>query len=392
MSPEELEQYKKLLSAAYPFEKGKIRDSVMAKIAAEPQKKNKTPWRQLAIRWGSIAAALLFVCIIGINLMPKLGVLEKSDAFAEADEAAVENSPVEKSEDADSTTEAPESYTPPADDSYNEGIALALTAIAEDEAFDIDAEAGGSAESADDSFSSEDWGENSDGESDLQVAYSMRTLTAFSTTPIVCTITECAHSEAFMNSYHDIPMLFVNLVGAENYADWESGLADESSKNIVEFIEEFGISRELFCELVETTDLYYTRDYPIDLIYSDDNTSAEEYYSRGGDMDGSLARYFEYKFKTALGAASENYNSWRSMRGFSSASEWSIAHLVRDLDVEREDLEAIYNATAERFLEIYEGAKIPTYDFDAIMECGSDIRRAITSGALGHEVDSIYRK
>lgn len=418
MSPEELAQYKKLLSAAYPFEKGKIRDSVMAKIASDvAPKKNKTPWKTLALRWGSVAAAFVFICTICISIIPRLGVYEGKDSFAEADEMDVENSAIENAGTARETTsaeksdysdasantdipmEAPDNYTPAEDDYefyYEYEITYSLTAITEDGAgYDLlDAACGESVNPSapTDDFAPEAEDEGVAPESAVDTNFAMRNLMMFSATTSISTVTECSHSETFMNSYHEIPTLFVNLVGADEYAAWENTVVDDSCKNIIEFVEEFDVSREIFTELLLTTDLYYTGDYPIELIYSGDADAIEKYYSAGGDKSGCLARYFEYKFKLALGESSENYNAWRLMTGHSSVAEWSIAQLVRDLDIEREDLEAIYNATAESFLEIYEGAKIPTYDFDAIMECGQEIRRAITGGALGHEVDALYRK
>ena len=419
MTREELEQYKKLLSVAYPFEKGKIRDSVMAQIASEPApKKNKTPWKTIAIRWGSVAAALVFICTVVVSIMPRLGVYVGKDSFAEADEVEMENSaianpgdahetaPAEKSDDAYSSADAdlpmesPEIYTPVADDSYiyySEELIYSLTAIADySEDFEISETPLGDNLapecSADDSLSPEGEAEEAVPESVATAEYVMTRLMTFSSPSSISTVTECAHSETFMNSYHEIPAIFVNLVGADEYAAWESEISDDSCKNIVGFIERFDVSSELFTELVETTDLYYTGDYPIELIYSGDADAIEKYYSAGGDLDGCLTRYFEYKFKTALGESVENYNAWRSMTGFGSVAEWSIAQLVRDLDVEREDLEAVYNSTVDSFLEVYEGAKIPTYDLDAIVECGHEIRRAITGGALGHEVDALYRK
>jgi len=418
MSQEELKQYKKLLSAAYPFEKGKIRDSVMAEIAAgSATKKNKTTLRQIALRWGSVAAAFIFICLICISIMPRLDVYVGKDSFAEADEVNVENSATEstgdahetshaeKSETSDAPTdaelpmEAPESYTPVEDENeyyYSENVTYSLTAITEDGAgYDLlDAVCGESTppSSSMDDFAGEAEDENVAPESTVDTKFAMRNLMMFSAAPTyISTVTECTHSETFMNSYHEIPAVLKNLVGANEYAAWESSLSEDSCRNIGDFIEHFDISREIFTALVASTDLYYACDYPIDLLYGGDADAIEKYYSTGGDVDGCLARYFEYKFKLALGESAENYNSWRLMTGYTSVAEWSIAQLVRDMDIEREDLEAIYSSTVESFLEIYEGAKIPTYDFDVIVECGAPIRRAITSGALGHEIDAMYR-
>lgn len=415
MTPEELGRYKELLSAAYPYEKGKVCDSVMARIAKEAAapKKNKPSWRTLAIRWGGAAAALLFICVISVSLLPRLDKFAAGDMYtAEADNSAVMDDArpessggvIDKTSSTSAPAEAPEAAADNASlPSDAEELApeyeyrlLAFTAITEDGAgYDLAdcawaEELAPPSASADDSAAEEIEGEC---ESVCETAYNVKSLSLYSASAYpVSTITECAHSQTFMNSYHEIPALLQNLVGADEYAAWEGELEDVTCKNIAGFIEHFGVEREIFSELVTTTDLYYVGDYPIDLLYGGDADAVEKYYSEGGDTDACLARYFEYKFKLALGEHAEGYNAWRASKDYDSVAAWSIAQLVHDLDVERDELEAVYAATAESFREIYADAKLPEYDFDAITECGHEIRRAITGGALGHEVDALYRK
>ena len=415
MTPEELGRYKKLLSAAYPYEKGRIRDSVMARIASESAaKKNKIPWKTVALRFGSVAAALVLVCTICISVMPRLEKFVAEDAFApEAENEAVsdnagsavnsesinkgdsrETAPAEKPETAPPMDVFDELEIPEAD----EYVALSLTAITEDGAgYDLSYTSCGDSVAPpqdDGSAPTENECENVAPESAPEAAaYGVKNLMTFSA-PASCvsTVTECAHSVTFMNSYHEIPAILKNLVGADEYAAWEAELEYGSCKNIVGFIDRFGISREVFTELVATTDLYYTCDYPIALLYGGDADAIEKYYSEGGSFDECLTRYAEYRFKLALGDAVPDYNAWRAAEGFDSVSTWSIAQLVHDMDMERDELEAIYLSTMGSFLEVYEGAKVPEYDFDAIVECGHEIRRAITGGALGYEIDALYRK
>ncbi|MBP3367884.1 MAG: hypothetical protein J6L71_00475 [Clostridia bacterium] len=412
MTPEELGRYKELLSAAYPYEKGKIRDSVMARIASESAaKKNKTPWKTIALRFGSVAAALVLVCTICISVMPRLEKFVAEDSFAPEAEneavfdnagSAVNSESINKGDSRETApAEKPEAPADADEELIYSEDSLAyctLTAITEDGAgYDLSYTSCGDsvAPSQDDgSAPTENECENVAPESAPEAAaYGVKNLMTFSA-PASCvsTVTECAHSVTFMNSYHEIPAILKNLVGADEYAAWEAELEDAPCKNIVGFIDRFGVSREVFTELVATTDLYYTCDYPIDLLYGGDAAAIEKYYSEGGSFDECLTRYAEYRFKLALGDAVPDYNAWRAAEGFDSVSTWSIAQLVHDMDMERDELEAIYLSTTESFLEVYEGAKVPTYDFDAIVECGHEIRRAITGGALGYEIDALYRK
>jgi len=87
LTPAEMESYRSALKEAYPAPKTDIHANVMKQIRAERMAQKMRRRRAAFVKWGSVAACLLLVCIIAIRVAPdfdKLApVAEKSDAMAE---------------------------------------------------------------------------------------------------------------------------------------------------------------------------------------------------------------------------------------------------------------------------------------------------------------------
>ena len=83
-SDEEMKKYSSLLRAAYPTPQTSIKNSVMAQIRAEKDgkvlkvadsTKNKTKHskaKRLLVRYGSLAACLAIVTLVGVNVLPHI--------------------------------------------------------------------------------------------------------------------------------------------------------------------------------------------------------------------------------------------------------------------------------------------------------------------------------
>lgn len=119
-------------------------------------------------------------------------------------------------------------------------------------------------------------------------------------------IIECEHTI----SYHSISYTLIDYVGNEEFDKWTDSQNYEST-NIVNFIRDFNIPKEVFIEYYNETINYYTHDYDIDLIYSDDDEAIEEYFRDKEASEERLAKksnLFELKSWICYDAGIENIN------------------------------------------------------------------------------------
>lgn len=438
-SDEEMKKYSSLLRAAYPSPQKSIKNSVMAQIRAEKDgkalktadsTKNKTKHgkaKRLLVRYGSLAACLAIVTLVGVNILPQITKksasmnetvsaysLESGSAEIAYDETpaeeersvqsnAVRNDIVKNSHmslslfpsvygsaviEEESDTALPESSddipengecdieckSTPTNDVYeaaDEGIlAGALYSSGTSGAEDSSASAG-------DGYSMMDSAEL--GSAHMNYIYSP--------------VKSCAHSSVFRNSYHDIPKNLVALAGKEEFSDWAFSLTDEDkcAVNMASFYRYFSEKDETFAAKFRDFALgdgaYYC-DIPDISLFEDgrwDEITA--YYENGGDKTGSEQDYFEYKYKTALisEVGVSSYTSWLSKSGMKYVSDWSIADIAAAFGISAERLGEIYDSVKTDFEREYPDCTLFTYDFEKI------VSNMQANAAGARERDAEYR-
>ena len=92
LTPAEMESYRSALNEAYPAPKTDIHANVMKQIRAERLAQKQRMRRAAFVKWGSVAACLLLVCIIAIRVVPgmdKLAAAEADNAGAMAEDLSV---------------------------------------------------------------------------------------------------------------------------------------------------------------------------------------------------------------------------------------------------------------------------------------------------------------
>ncbi len=75
LTPAELESYRSALKEAYPAPKSDIHGNVMKQIRAERLMQKKRARRAAFVKWGSVAACLLLVCVIALKVIPDADIL-----------------------------------------------------------------------------------------------------------------------------------------------------------------------------------------------------------------------------------------------------------------------------------------------------------------------------
>ncbi|MCR4906432.1 MAG: hypothetical protein K6A33_10160 [Clostridiales bacterium] len=154
--------------------------------------------------------------------------------------------------------------------------------------------------------------------------------------------TDCAHAGAWRNSYHDIPAVLIERVGAEEFGAWaaEAEAADPCGVNILSFALRFGLTKE---DIYAVGDVWYYLDLPEDLALTEENAAAiEAYYLAGGDRAKMEKRGAEYEFKTAIvrEAGLENYLAWRAGRD-NSLRAWTVREAADYFGISEERLEEL---------------------------------------------------
>ncbi|MBQ3707417.1 MAG: hypothetical protein II889_05835 [Clostridia bacterium] len=154
--------------------------------------------------------------------------------------------------------------------------------------------------------------------------------------------TDCAHAGAWRNSYHDIPAVLIERVGAEEFGAWaaEAEAADPCGVNILSFALRFGLTKE---DIYAVGDVWYYLDLPEDLALTEENAAAiEAYYLAGGDPEKMAARGAEYEYKTAIvrEAGLENYLAWRAGKD-NSLRAWTVREAADYFGISEERLEEL---------------------------------------------------
>lgn len=433
-SDEEMKKYSSLLRAAYPTPQTSIKNSVMAQIRAEKDgkvlkaadsTKNKTKHskaKRLLVRYGSLAACLAIVTLVGVNVLPH--IMKKSASMndtasaysleAEADVLISDENPAEEERSAQSNAARNDivknshmslSLIPPVYGSavIEEENETALPESSDDIPERAEPEAELKSAPTND-FSEEACGgilmgsaaaEEGDAGDD-RAMNSMMTSVELSSTHfnyIYIPMKSCAHSSVFRNSYHDIPKNLVALAGKEEFSDWAFSLADEDkcAVNIVSFYRYFSEKDETFAAKFRDFALgdgaYYCDIPDVSLFEEEKWDEITAYYENGGDKTGSEHDYFEYKYKTALisEVGVSSYTSWLSKNGMKYVSDWSIADIAAAFGISAERLGEIYDSVKTDFEREYPDCTLFTYDFEMIV---SDTQ---TNARGARERDAEYR-
>ncbi len=127
LTPAELESYRSALKEAYPAPKTDIHANVMKEIRAERLAQAKRRRRAAFVKWGSVAACLVLVCVIALRVAPELDklapVAENSGMMAE-DASVAAYSPRNIDNDAVAYDVAEENDSVPA---QNDGKSYGMT-------------------------------------------------------------------------------------------------------------------------------------------------------------------------------------------------------------------------------------------------------------------------
>ncbi|MBE6657995.1 MAG: hypothetical protein E7604_06060 [Ruminococcaceae bacterium] len=155
--------------------------------------------------------------------------------------------------------------------------------------------------------------------------------------------------------YHSFPDTLIKYVGEDAFAAWYGPYQtpDENrcyEKNIYNFIHDFDIPYEVFADWYYGFS-YYDTDHAPALLYSDDITAVEQYYSspseREREQENDLFSVFgrfkwrlEENARAADDAASRAFVDAFCEDGRVSIANWSIADYIRITGITQDDLTA----------------------------------------------------
>ncbi|MBQ3815659.1 MAG: hypothetical protein II836_06350 [Clostridia bacterium] len=171
--------------------------------------------------------------------------------------------------------------------------------------------------------------------------------------------TECAHSSAFRNSYHDIPDVLIAKAGADEFGAWAAEVQREDlcGVNILSFALRFGLTAE---ELLSAGDVWYYLDLPEDLALTEENASAvESYYRNGGDPGKMAKRYLVYEWKTAVirEVGLDSYLAWRGPE--TALRSWTLEEAAEKFNLSDSTMEKLYLSAKDAVIKILPDAEVP---------------------------------
>ncbi len=171
--------------------------------------------------------------------------------------------------------------------------------------------------------------------------------------------TDCPHSKVFKNSYHDIPKVFVNIVGQTTFNLWANSVVcetgDECSVNIAEFYAHFSEIDSDFAgkfAAVYSGDVTYYCDLPeLSLFEEGKIDEIKAYYENGGDYASAVSRYFEYEYKSAIigRVGVSNYTAWLAENGKTFLCDWTVDEIADAFGLTEADLGELRTQTEAEF-------------------------------------------
>ena len=171
--------------------------------------------------------------------------------------------------------------------------------------------------------------------------------------------TECAHSSAFRNSYHDIPDVLIAKAGADEFGAWAAEVQREDlcGVNILSFALRFGLTAE---DLLSAGDVWYYLDLPEDLALTEENAAAvESYYRNGGDPGKMAKRYLVYEWKTAVirEVGLDSYLAWRGPE--TALRSWTLEDAADKFNLSDSTMEKLYLSAKDAVIKILPDAEVP---------------------------------
>lgn len=90
------------------------------------------------------------------------------------------------------------------------------------------------------------------------------------------------------DSYHNVSGELINYIGYDNFAQWNDGITSDEDFNIINLIHDFNISQETFETILDNTYTGYFFDYNLDIIYSNNEKTIQDYYTSGMNRIGEI--------------------------------------------------------------------------------------------------------
>ncbi len=410
LTPEELTLLKEALDTAWPPPEKSLRDGVMAQIRRERAMAKKRALRNRVVKYGSLAACLLLVTMVGIRVLPAMN--SKSADMAAADRYTLTAGNTAPAEAAPET--AAQGYSENEKSGKNDGEPMqavpgsTVSASAEDGGILITEEA--VSEEALPETEAETLAETSapyskllfsaapaETEEECAVAEcEAEGMEEYADAVETCAAdaavnTACAHSAVFADSYHTIPEMIIACTGEDVYLAWLDG-TEGCDRNIAEYLNYMEENSSVLLSDIEmvydATDLWYWYDWDFGLLESGDSDAVEEYYRNGGNFSEMVKRDTEYRFKLALldeMGAEMNVD----------VCAWSIADLVESENITLSALTEIYEKSADGVTADYPGYAPQQYDLAALHDyafsAANDEETPPDSIAQGRHEDEMFR-
>ncbi len=382
------DDYRCLISEAYPSPKKDIHAAVMAQVAAETEQSDKkakilAPRRiNRFVKFGSMAACFVLLVTLGFRVVPMM----TKDAVME--------STVETAEMQDTF-----GYTA-ADDAETSASAAAGDGAAP--AFFAAKLTSGTQAAAEEPEAAPDMSPSE------QIAEEPAAVTSYS-----AALADTLPEEEV--AYDSSEKMFEEKMddAADSLAIEEAPAAEEApaepilmmsaapkAEEVVEEPTEELVVEEAVEECVVEEEIEECEECVVEEAIVEETPAAElaapDYYRYGNAPDEAEAvrRTFEYELKLDLsGEAGEPaYTDWMTAHGYADVSDWSLAELVYDFGISRERFTELHTALTGTFGQLHPGYAVAEYDLDILYGMGTDITDSIARGDKGYITDALCRK
>ena len=397
------DDYRCLISEAYPSPKKDIHAAVMAQVAAETEQSDKkakilTPRRiNRFVKFGSMAACFVLLVTLGFRVVPMMtkdAVMESTVETAEMQDTAAFGYAY-TADDVETAASAAEDGTAPAffAAKLTGGTQAAPEAAAEEP------------EAAPDMSPSEQIAE----EPAAVTSYSAALADTLPEEEVVYDSSEemieeemddAADSLAIEEApaAEEAPAEPILMMSAAPKA--EKVVEEPTEELVVEEAVEELVVEEAVEECVVEEEIEECEECVVEEAIVEETPAAElaapDYYRYGNAPDEAEAvrRTFEYELKLDLsGEAGEPaYTDWMTAHGYADVSDWSLAELVYDFGISRERFTELHTALTGTFGQLYPGYAVAEYDLDILYGMGTDITDSIARGDKGYITDALYRK
>jgi|CZCB01.1.fsa_nt_gi hypothetical protein len=214
----------------------------------------------------------------------------------------------------------------------------------------------------------------------------------------------CIHANTFYDSFHSYHDVLIEYVSIEKFEEWiklDYVKTDECpyyGQNIYEFIKYFAIPKEDFSNMYYNTDMYYSCDYNVDLLYGGDEEAIYKYYENGGNYKEMRKRLLDQSVKIDLKHLidTDGYSEWMNKKGYNYVVQWSIPEFVYDFNIAEatlDDIVNVYKKNAELYSShtdnVSKNENIYNYNFEKLFSSRSEFERLISEGVPAYEIDKM---